>query len=106
MVEDWVISHRDHPILIIKYENLKRNYTFEVKRILKFLEIPYTDQDVYKKIEKDFNLFHRSHQETFEHYTRDQKWRILDTIRSTIQSLRSSGYHLLDLEEYLDPTRI
>ena len=102
MTKEWVTSHGRHAILPIKYEDLKRNSTLQVKRILAFLQIPYTDQDIDKRLTEGFNSFHRTHKPDFDHYTPGQRQRVLRAIKDTIQLLKTSRLsHLLDLNEYL-----
>lgn len=102
LVKDWVSSHGRHNILVVKYEDLKRNTVHQVKRILTFLKIPYTDQDLEGRLARGFDSFHRSHKPNFEHYTPLQRQRVLRAINDTIELLnRSKQSHLLDLHEYV-----
>lgn len=102
LVKDWVSSHGRHNILVVKYEDLKRITVHEVKRILTFLKISYTDQDLERRLARGFDSFHRSHKPNFEHYTPLQRQRVLRAINDTIELLnRSKQSHLLDLHEYV-----
>ena len=102
MIKEWVVSHERHAILVIKYEDLLKNASHQVKRILSFLQMPYRDKEVDERLVKGFDSFHRSHKPGFEHYTPGQKQRVLRTVNDSIQLLNSSRLsHLLDLHDYL-----
>ena len=102
MMKEWVTSHGRHTILPIKYEDLKRNSTLQVKRILAFLQIPYENEDIDRRLTESFNSFHRTHKPEFDHFTPGQRQRVLRAIKDTIQLLNTSRLsYLLDLNEYL-----
>ena len=102
MIREWITSHGRHAILTVKYEDLKRNSTLQVKRILAFLQIPYTDQDIDRRLNEGFNSFHRTHKPEFDHYTPGQRQRVVRAIKDIIQLLKNSGLsHLLDIHDYL-----
>lgn len=103
MVKEWVTSHGRHAILVIKYEDLQRNATLQVKRILTFLQIPYRDQDIDTRLREGFNSFHRTQKPEFEHYTPGQRQRVMRAISDTIHLLNTARLsHLLDIQEYLE----
>ena len=102
MMKDWVTSHGRHAILVVKYEDLKKNATFQVKKILNFLQIPYKKGDVEARLAEGFNSFHRTHKPDFEHYTPGQRERILRAIKDTIELLNNTRLsHVLDIHDYL-----
>ena len=102
MIKEWVVSHERHAILVVKYEDLQKNTSHTVKRILTFLQMPFRDKDVDERLAKGFTSFHRSHKPDFEHFTPGQKQRVLRTINDTIQMLsRSRLSHILDIHDYL-----
>ena len=102
MVKEWVTSHGRHAILVVKYEDLQRNASLQVKRILTFLQIAYRDQDIDRRLSEGFNSFHRTQRPNFDHYTPGQRQRVLRAINDTIQLLNTARLsHLLDIQEYL-----
>ena len=102
MIEGWVINHRKHPILVVKYEDLKKNVTLQVKIILTFLSFPYLDREIEERITSGFNSFQRSHKAKFEHYTPIQRKQILKAISSTSHLLSAHRLtHLLSIDDYL-----
>ena len=58
-VKEWLNS-KQYPILIVGYENLQRNTSKELKKILDFLGHPYTDDDILCAV-KSSEDFHRKH---------------------------------------------
>ena len=105
MTKEWITSHGRHAILLVKYEDLQRNATRQVKRILNFLQVPHRDKEVDERLTQGFNSFHRSHKPDFEHYTPGQRERVLRAVNDTIQLInRSRLSHLLDIHDYLQDT--
>ena len=81
---------------MVKYEDLQRNATRQVKRILNFLQVPHRDKEVDERLTQGFNSFHRSHKP-------GQRGRVLRAINDTIQLInRSQLSHLLDIHDYHD----
>ena len=72
MVINYVIKPLHHSILVVYYEDLRRNIVKEMKRMLTFLDIPYSTHDMRKTMLSGFDQFHRNHSDEFEHYTEDQ----------------------------------
>ena len=102
MIREWVVARGNHPVLVVKYEDLKRDAMLQVMRILKFLKLPYTDQEVHQRITDGFNSFHRSHKAEFDHYTPIQRWHILRAVNNTISLLSKHGLtHVLQIHDYL-----
>ncbi|XP_065907634.1 WSCD family member CG9164-like [Dysidea avara] len=88
MKNEWLrhittcLQSAEVPILVVKFENLKSNLFVEVKRMLDFLEVPYTDRDIECTINSNVESFHRQHHDkTFDPYSPQQKQSILDIIR-------------------------
>ena len=101
MIKDWVVAHKNHPVFVVKYEDLKRDTVLQVTRILKFLKFPYVEE-VHRRITDGFNSFHRSHKAEFDHYTPIQRWHILRAVNSTIHLLSRHGLtHVLQIHDYL-----
>ena len=66
----------------MQFENLLTNLRTELIRIMKYLEYPYTEEDIDCAIrQSDVSFFHRNHTKYFEHYTQMQ----VDTIYEQIK---------------------
>lgn len=108
-VQNWVLVEHsgDHPVMVVRYEDLKQNTTKEVGRMLSFLQIPLSSEDLAQRLKEDFTTFRRSHSEgDFEHYTAAQKLHLKSSLQHAIglaaennmtQVLRLNDY-LIDLE--------
>jgi len=80
------------PMLVVKYENLKSNLFMEVKRMLDFLEVPYTDQDIECTVKSNIESFHRQHHDkSFYPYTPEQRQSIIDVIKEANEVLNQYG---------------
>ena len=59
-VTQW-LNYRDIPVLIVGYENLKKNAYTELKRMLDFIGYPYSEDDVLCAVRSSGESFHRKH---------------------------------------------
>jgi len=55
------INSAKSPTLVVKYENLLTDLHTELKRMMEFLEIPYTEEDLQCTINSTLEGFHRKH---------------------------------------------
>ena len=69
-VERWLGPQLpiDSSVLVVKYENLKTDLRTELIRMMKYLEYPYTEEDLECTIKSNTNGFHRNHTKPVEHY--------------------------------------
>ena len=102
----WVLnnSQSEHPVHVVRYEDLQNDRVREVERILDFLHFSYNHDDVVSALEEDYSVFQRSHEhDDFQHYSPEQKG-ILRTILVDMIKLASirEKTNLLHLNEYLE----
>ena len=103
---NWVLKSSDeHPVHVVRYEDLKKDTPGELSKILTFLRIPHTVKDISSRLLEDFTTFKRRHvNDNFEHYSRSQKQYIKSVLLDTIKLTQSTDRSILDimhLEEYL-----
>lgn len=94
-----------HPVLVVKYEDLKRDSKREMLQILNFLQLPFEEEEVSLRLGKDFTTFKRPNlkQSHFEHYTGAQNTFMESVILRSIEAARKSNSTLaLDLLDYLN----
>ena len=97
-------STSGHSVLVVRYEDLKKDYLTEVVRMLDFLKQNYMYADLVMKLRGGFDLFKRKHSvsDQFEHYTKEQKIKINTIIRETTEILKKhESDHLFQLRQYL-----
>ena len=84
----WVANNHNHPVLIVRYEDLKNNTrtVVEMKRMLDFLQVPYSSSRLSEVVARGYSVYKRQHGEEFDHYTQDQR----DTVRSAIERVAKS----------------
>ena len=100
MIRNWLVNNRNHPVLVVKYEELKQNTLQEVLRMLNFLKVPYSKDMVVEKLTAGFNSFQRSHHEDdFDHYIPEQRNFVRKVVISTNKLLEEN--HLSHLQSYL-----
>ena len=102
----WLIGGKGHPVLVVRYEDLKTDSFSQVKRMLEFLKVPYSEEELEKRMMQDVKIFHRKHQDTFQHFTPGQRAIVLSSIEMIIQLLKSKRMDTMHLEEYLQSTTI
>ena len=101
---NWVLSPSDeHPVHVVRYEDLKKNTAVELAKILNFLKIPYSDEYLRLSLQDDFTKFKRKHvSDNFQHYSSSQKQHIKDVLFQTISLAElANKTNALRLDEYL-----
>lgn len=90
------------PILVVRYEDIKQNKVLEIEKMLKFLRFEVSHYVVMDKLHDDFEVFHRSHSDMFEHYTEVQQKKVNNIILKADRFLKSyDRKNLFLLREYL-----
>ena len=77
----WVSNNHNHPVLVVKYEDLKKDTLTEVKRMLDFLQVPYSESRLTEVVFRGYSMYKRQHVEKFDHYTTEQR----EVVRSAIE---------------------
>lgn len=101
----WFVKSANfsRPVMVVRYEDIKEDHVMQVKKMLKFLEYPFDEAELYAKLNDGFNTFRRPHKEDFEHYSQEQKKFINTMLLDTIKILAQHKIeHLFQLEDYLD----
>ena len=99
----WVVDNYNHSVLVIRYEDLKKDTSVSLRRMLDFLQVPYTEQRLQEVITQGFKDFKRKHSEEFDHYTREQREFVRSVINDTLSVLKARGLSsVCNIEEYLD----
>ena len=55
------LNYKQVPVHIVGYENLLKDTCTELKKMLDFLQYPYTDKDVLCTVKHAGETFHRNH---------------------------------------------
>ena len=84
----------DHPVIVIRYEDMKANTSRELRRMLGFLQVPYTEAQFQRVVNSGYEKFKRRHssQDDYDHYTSEQRAFVNSVIRTTHSILEE--YHL------------
>lgn len=96
IIQSWIISDLNHPVLAVKYEDLRLNAVAELKKILDFLRTPY---NTFIIEELALNKFQEKKPSMT--YTTDQTNYIYSIIKSTIETLATSKMDTEFLSSYL-----
>ncbi len=104
-VLSWASVGTQIPVLLIRYEDVKTDAVKEVKRMLDFLGVPYSDEELKQKLSQDFTAFQRQHKhDEFDHYTNEQRQLLLSVVQETVSKIHeiSTTFPTQELEEYLN----
>ena len=89
-----------HPLLLVHYEDFKRDSLGQVLKILNFLHVDYNKGEVKMRLQGGFTAVQRNHTTHFQHYTEDQTAYVTSMIASTMTELQAMGVEL-DLTKYM-----
>ena len=80
---------------MVQYEKLKTDLDVELRRMLDFLEHPYTEDDIQCTVHSSMDGFHRKHTKQLDPYTPSQTQFVLDKIHLVDNILRENNisYH-------------
>ena len=100
----WMVNNMGHPVIVVKYEKMKANTSKELRRMLEFLQVPYTEAQFQSVVNSGYEKFRRHHssQDDYDHYTSEQRAFVNSVIRTTHSILEE--YHLSEtcsVHEYL-----
>ena len=106
MIYNHVIKRKPtHPLLVVRYEDLKHDSVGEVQRMLDFLDITIERDELVQRLQQNsFNKYHRNHTRSsqFNPYTPSQIRYWNSVILETEKSLQSNGItNFIPLRSYL-----
>ena len=92
MLMSFVVGVDDRPVLVVKYEDIQSNATSEVLRMLEFLGVDHSPEQVAAILKNEnFTQHYRNHTDTFEHYTPEQKVAVNAAILNITNQLKQAG---------------
>ena len=101
----WVLNQQpSHPVMVVRYEDLKTDTMKEMERMLTFLGFPFSEEEVSERLAEDFTVFKRAHRgDDFKHYTDDQMMYMRSVLLEAIKSAEDKNMaHVLKLDDYLE----
>ena len=89
----WTVNNGGHPVIVVKYEDMKTNISRELQRMLDFLQVSYTEMQLQSVVSKGYNTFKRNHSldDDFEHFTPAQRLFVNLLVRTTKTKLEEHG---------------
>ena len=82
LVHYWLEQANVSSILVIKYEDMLTDLATEVRKMLDFLQVPYTDKDIECVVNNKLESYHRKKGEPFDHYIPADRQFVLDKLMS------------------------
>lgn len=86
MISSWLLDNKNHPVLVVKYEDLELDIMDELSRILSFLDVPYSNS----KLDGVKWKGKQSVEETAKSYSADQVMYINTIVRAAITALSAN----------------
>lgn len=89
----WIVNNGGHPVIVVKYEDMKTNTSMELQRMLDFLQFPYSETQLQSLVSKGYNTFKRNHSldGDFERFTPAQRLFVNSLVRTTNTKLEEHG---------------
>lgn len=88
------LSVAQFPVLVVGYENLKNNTYAELKRMLDFVEYPYSEDNVLCAV-KSSEAFHRKHKKDLHVYSPELQQMVINYIKTVNEMLLKHNISLL-----------
>lgn len=99
IIQQWLIGGRKDgkKVLVVHYEELKKNRATQIKRMLDFLELASS-----RRISQKLNIFQRQHLNHFKPYTRKQETYVASILQDTMRDLEHNHMSSeVNLTQYL-----
>ena len=97
--------HSRKPLLVVRYEDLKKDVLKEVMRMLKFLNHTSNATTVAAALRGGYDKLRRSHSgrgDSLQHYSHQLREKVNGMILQTLEILKESKVdHLFSIREYL-----
>lgn len=90
---------RLHPVLRVFYEDLKSNTSFEVERMLHFLDMPYSSIHLQHQLRSGLQELHRQRDRSFDPFTQQQRETLREMLRHVMDELTMKGFR--DSQKYV-----
>ncbi len=100
----WSMPSHSRALLVVRYEDLKKDMLRVVLRMLDFLQQDYNSTAVATALKGGYDKFRRSRAEKdgFQHFTPQQKDKVNGMILQTLEILKEHKLgHLFKIREYL-----
>ena len=86
--------------MVIKYEDMLTDLATQLRKMLDFLQVPYTDKDIDCAANNKLEHHHRKKVDSFEHYVPADRQLVLDSLMSVERLLNK--YHVSYKDVWID----
>lgn len=84
----FLLHNYNHPVMVVRYEDLKKNTKYELRRMLDFMQVPYRQSQLDKIVNKGYSKYKRKKTlKEFDHYTLEQREYVRSVIKETADIL-------------------
>ena len=92
-ITEW-LKVKKIPVLVVGYDNLINDTYTELKRMLDFVEYPYSEDNVLCAV-KSSESFHRKHMKDLQVYSPELQQTVVNVIKQVNQNLLKYNISLL-----------
>ena len=97
----FLVGNQGHPVIVVRYEDLRLNIESELRRMLDFLQVPYHEAALRRVAQTDYTKYRREKQQMV-YYTREQRDYVFSVVQETVNTLAErSSAHADSFEDYL-----
>ena len=91
------------PVLILRYEDLKKHSVPEMKRVTDFLGFSFTKKEVSARLRGGYPQFYRNHTVDFQHFTPAEEQFLHSLIHNTTLLMKEYGVYSMfpHIDQYL-----
>ena len=97
LVHYWLEEAGISSVLVIKYEDMLTNLATQLRRMLDFLQVAYTDKDIDCVANNKLETYHRKKSEPFDHYNPADRQLVLTNLMSIETLLNKHGVSYKDI---------
>ena len=97
LVHYWLEEAGISSVLVIKYEDMLINLDTQLRRMLDFLQVAYTDKDIDCVANNKLESYHRKKSKPFDHYNPADRQLVLTNLMSVEPLLNKYGVSYKDV---------
>ena len=106
LVHYWLEQANISSVLVIKYEDMLTDLATQLKKMLEFLQVPYSDEDVECVTSNKLESYHRIKSRPFDHYNPADRQVVLDNLMSVETLLNGHNVSYKDVLTHFQKTTI
>lgn len=101
MIKNWIAPSRGHPVLVIRYEDVKLSPVKEIKKMLRFLNVEYNATVVEERLKQDFTIYHRHKKQNRDVYSKELRSFVNSVLSDAEKFVHDNGLQdIVQIDDY------